>query len=911
MTTATRTTRPGSRSSRSRSRSRASPTGRRRARPQARSRSTRSSSRRPATTAARARATATSPAPAGRPTRSPSARSTRAPRPTKPGSSCAPGSTRCSTRRLRSRARCRRASDSTSPSRCRAARSAALGEPRRASSTSSPARAAASSPGAPRSCRSVPRPLPRPSVRRRRAPRRCCSTADAPRCRPALSGSRRPFPCRSSRCRSTSRMPCSPGLPSGATATVSLGSARTVPLAELGGVASFSSSGLAFDGRVKPDLVAPGVGLATSDPGANADGSPRFVTVNGSSAAAATVAGAAALLAQARPSLGADALKGLLVGTAHPLVADAITAQGCRQRRRRSRDRGRARSVAVDPRARPLDRRRLARQGVVHAHEPLDARGAHDDRRADAGRGSRRCRLHRAAEPRAASARGRASSCMSTRSPRRRRREARPPTARSSRASTEAAGVHVPWAIAFGGNDVDLIADATLSSKSFKASDNTPTLLSIDAGRVLGVAGRPEIRPLKLLDVDLWRADGTRVGLLVRLRDVLPGRYTFGLTGRDPAGELLPPETTSSRSSATPSRDAHSSGGDYRSPSDDRPYTRACSLGQRLCEHRRRTHLASSREPVRASPASSCSASRRRSTSTRTSSTSSASARRRSRSRCRSAWTTAPRASSRAIRVTHNVARGPSKGGIRYHPDVTLDEVKALAMLMTWKCALMGIPVRRCEGRRRRRSEAALPLGARAHDPPLHERDHQRDRAGAGHSRARRRHRCIGDGVDLRHVLDEQGPLGAQRRHRQAALDRRLARTRGGDGARRALLHSRRRREARPLGRRHARRRAGLRERRQLSRALPPSGGRDRHRDLRLDDGALQPEGHRRPGRVRAQARVPHARRAARRRGDHERRADPARRRRARAVRARAGDHGAERGPASRRRSSARARTAR
>src|SRR5207253_10721274 len=43
-------------------------------------------------------------------------------------------------------------------------------------------------------------------------------------------------------------------------------------------------------------------------------------------------------------------------------------------------------------------------------------------------------------------------------------------------------------------------------------------------------------------------------------------------------------------------------------------------------------------------------------------------------------------------RVTHNVARGPSKGGIRYHPDVTLDEVKALAMAMTWKCALMNLP---------------------------------------------------------------------------------------------------------------------------------------------------------------------------------------------------------------------------
>jgi glutamate dehydrogenase (NAD(P)+) len=43
-------------------------------------------------------------------------------------------------------------------------------------------------------------------------------------------------------------------------------------------------------------------------------------------------------------------------------------------------------------------------------------------------------------------------------------------------------------------------------------------------------------------------------------------------------------------------------------------------------------------------------------------------------------------------RVTHNVARGPSKGGIRYHPDVTVDDVRALAMWMTWKCALMGIP---------------------------------------------------------------------------------------------------------------------------------------------------------------------------------------------------------------------------
>jgi glutamate dehydrogenase/leucine dehydrogenase len=43
-------------------------------------------------------------------------------------------------------------------------------------------------------------------------------------------------------------------------------------------------------------------------------------------------------------------------------------------------------------------------------------------------------------------------------------------------------------------------------------------------------------------------------------------------------------------------------------------------------------------------------------------------------------------------RVHHNTSRGPAKGGIRYHPDVTLDETTALSMWMTWKCAVVDIP---------------------------------------------------------------------------------------------------------------------------------------------------------------------------------------------------------------------------
>ena len=97
--------------------------------------------------------------------------------------------------------------------------------------------------------------------------------------------------------------------------------------------------------------------------------------------------------------------------------------------------------------------------------------------------------------------------------------------------------VHVPWAVAVPARAVDLISRLTLKTTSARVSDATPAALSLVAGAVTG-SPQPQVRAVDELDVQLWRGD-TLIGVLARRRELLPGRYTFGLTGRGPEGERL------------------------------------------------------------------------------------------------------------------------------------------------------------------------------------------------------------------------------------------------------------------------------------------------------------------------------------------------------------------------------------
>jgi hypothetical protein len=329
---------------------------------------------------------------------------------------------------------------------------------------------------------------------------------------------------------------------------VAIGPARNRENTARGGVASFSSRGLAFDGSVKPDIAAPGVAIATSEPGVASDGTPYYGTVNGTSAAAATVAGGAALLAELRPDLDGASLKSLLTGYAQPGGASATEAGAGTYRLGASA----VGEVAAQPATlgfgiwqgrhwhgtrtlvvRNVSSRRLQLSISVISNAESEALGfTVTPDRLVLGIGKAATVKVRVVAPTAP-----AEQTVTG-------------VIRIAPAGSEA--LRVPWALSFVGTSPNLLAHVALSAKSFTQSDTKPALLTVQAGNLLRQSGSLLVQPVSRLDVLLYTAGGRFVGLLSRLRDLLPGTYSFGITGRGPSSAPLAPGAYEIRLAAWP-----------------------------------------------------------------------------------------------------------------------------------------------------------------------------------------------------------------------------------------------------------------------------------------------------------------------------------------------------------------------
>jgi Subtilase family/PA domain len=316
----------------------------------------------------------------------------------------------------------------------------------------------------------------------------------------------------------------------------------------LDAVAAFSSGGLSFDGRVKPDVVAPGVGLATFDP--SADGTPRYSTVSGSSAAAAVAAGAAALVADARRGLSATELRSVLVGSAEPLGgAQPVTREGAG-----GLDPVAAATaeLAVEPSTVAFGR---AGEANWSGSQTLTVKNL-SSRPLEVGFGlvpdqPGQARVSFTAQPAHLSLGPGASSKVQLN------------VAATAALGDGASGVvvvsaqgaraaRIPWAVAPRLEDAALVDSVSLSNWQFKPSKSAPAVLAFRAGRAVSGPGGEQIEPVGLLDLELWTPQGKRIGVIARLRDLLPGRYAFGLTGRGPDGKVLGPGTYVLRLRAQP-----------------------------------------------------------------------------------------------------------------------------------------------------------------------------------------------------------------------------------------------------------------------------------------------------------------------------------------------------------------------
>jgi len=335
---------------------------------------------------------------------------------------------------------------------------------------------------------------------------------------------------------------------SGRDVTVAIGRSRVARNGGQDRVAGFSSRGLAFDARPKPDLVAAGVGLATADPGAGPNGKSRFVTVSGSSAAAATVAAAAALVLQARPSLDAVGLRGVLVGSARRLAHEPLDAQGVG-----IVDPGAAAAaeLSVEPASVSFGRGtgdgwHASRTVLVRnvSSRPLAVYAALPRRRQPRIALAVRPRRFRIARGGQVAVRLRADVVGLP------RRGAW--SGLLTLAPVGAAPVRIPWGVVIEVGPARLLGVPDLSATSFRPSEVSPALLSLRVGQVQRLQVGNAVQPVLSLDVELRDGSGKRLGLLAHERDLLPGHYTFGLTGRDPLGKMLRPGPYSVRLVAWP-----------------------------------------------------------------------------------------------------------------------------------------------------------------------------------------------------------------------------------------------------------------------------------------------------------------------------------------------------------------------
>ncbi len=194
-------------------------------------------------------------------------------------------------------------------------------------------------------------------------------------------------------------------------------------------------------------------------------------------------------------------------------------------------------------------------------------------------------------------------------------------------------------------------------------------------------------------------------------------------------------------------------------------------------------------------------------------------------------------------RVQHHLTLGPTKGGLRYHPDVTLGEVAALAMWMSWKCALTGLPYGGAKGGIACDPAQNVARRTGAAHPPLHAGNDSVHRPASGRDGARPGHQRTDHGLDDGHLFRARRRHRAEHRHRQTGRPGRLAGPARSHRPRRGYLVNRAT-DTIGLGHQQRHRRGpGLWQRRLRRRAFAGPLRRQGHRRERCSGGVYNSKG--------------------------------------------------------------------